>query len=254
MTTHWWNTLYDDLLADLLLARADDDPEVIATASFLVERLHLEVGQRVFDQCCGIGSLALPLAARGLEVIGVDQATRYVERATLAAEERRLPARFFAGDAFDFVPEERVHAAFNWWTSFGYTLDDQRNAQMLRRAHDALLPGGCFALDTLNVPGILRGFQAHVVTKRTTSRGEVVLWRDSTIDLALGAMKKKWTYFVPNGERVEHESTVKLYLPDRIGALLNDVGFVDVTFFGDVKGGALGIDSPRCIAIARRPA
>lgn len=254
MTTHWWNTLYDDLLADLLLARAEDDPEVVATTGFLVERLQLEHGQRVFDQCCGIGSLALPLADAGLEVIGVDQASRYVDRAARIASERGLSARFFAGDAFDFVPAQPVHAAFNWWTSFGYTLDDERNAQMLRRAYESLLPGGRFALDTLNVAGILRGFQSHVVTKRATAHGEVVLWRDSTIDLPLGAMKKKWTYFVPNGERVEHESTVKLYLPDQIGALLRRVGFVDVTFFGDVRGGALGLDSPRCIAIGRRPA
>jgi hypothetical protein len=121
-------------------------------------------------------------------------------------------------------------------------------------AYESLLPGGRFALDYLNVPGVLRGFQPHVVTKRATSAGEVVLWRDSAVDLALGAMKKRWTYFMPSGERVEHESTVKLYLPDAVAKLLGRVGFVDVTFFGDVRGGALSFDSPRCITVARRPA
>ena len=251
--THWWNTLYDDLLADLLLARPEDDTEVRATLDFLTTELRLTGTSRVFDQCCGIGSLALPLARRGITVIGVDQATRYVDRATRAANERGVPATFFAGDAFEFVPTERVDAAFNWWTSFGYTLDDDRNAEMLRRAYDSLVPGGRFALDYLNVPGILRGFQRHVVLQRQTSHGEVVLWRDSAIDLARGSMKKKWTYFVPNGERVEHESTVKLYLPDALGALLSRVGFVEVCFFGDVHGGPLDLDSPRCIAIAQRP-
>jgi SAM-dependent methyltransferase len=253
MTTHWWNTLYDDLLAELLLVRGEDDPEVVATLEFLGTHLRLEPSSRVFDQCCGIGSLALPLAKRGLAVIGVDQATRYVERATREAKERALPATFFAADAFDYVTPEPVDAAFNWWTSFGYTLDDERNTQMLRRAYDSLRPGGRFALDYLNVPGILRNFQQHVVTRRPTTHGEVVLWRDSEIDVAHGSMKKNWTYFVPNGERVHHESTVKLYLPDAVAALLARAGFVDVTLFGDVRGGALELDSPRCIAVARRP-
>lgn len=251
--TEWWSTLYDDLLVDMLLARDEDDEEVRATVDFLASRLQLQAGSRVFDQCCGIGSLALPFAGRGVVVFGVDQAARYVERADRAARERQLPATFVAGDAFEVVAPTPVDAAFNWWTSFGYTEDDERNASMLRRAFESLAPGGRFALDYLNVPGILRGFQRHVVTRKPTARGEVVLWRDSEIDLAHGTMKKRWTYFVPGGERVEHESTVKLYLPDAVARMLERVGFVDVELFGDVRGGPLGLDSPRCIALARRP-
>lgn len=251
--THWWNTLYDDLLADLLLSRAEDDAEVHATLDFLTRHLGLSTHSRVFDQCCGIGSLALPLARRGPTVVGVDQATRYVDRAAREALERGVPATFFAGDAFDYVPEGRFDAAFNWWTSFGYTLDHERNADMLRRAFESLVPGARFALDYLNVPGIVRQFQRHVVIERPTARGRVVLWRDSTLDLARGSMTKKWTYFVPNGERVEHESTVKLYLPDAVGELFQRVGFVDLEFFGDVHDGPLALDSPRCIVIGRRP-
>ena len=251
--TDWWSSLYDDLLVDLLLARDEDDEEVRATIDFLTSKLRLQSGSRVLDQCCGIGSLSLPLARAGVVVLGVDQAARYVERAAREAKERQLPAAFVAADAFTFVAPTPVDAAFNWWTSFGYTPDDERNASMLRRAFESLAPGGRFALDYLNVPGILRGFQRHVVTRKQTARGEVVLWRDSTIDLASGSMKKRWTYFVPGAERVEHESTVKLYLPDAIARMLERVGFVDVELFGDVRGGALGLDSPRCIALARRP-
>ena len=71
----WWVSFYDELLAETLLVR-ESESEVTATLDFLQRTLRLEpgLGQRVLDQCCGIGSLANPLVARGFAVIGVDQA------------------------------------------------------------------------------------------------------------------------------------------------------------------------------------
>ena len=68
----WWRELYDERVATLLLD-AVDDAESEATADFLVERLQLRAGDRVFDQCAGTGRLSAPLAARGLAVVAVEQ-------------------------------------------------------------------------------------------------------------------------------------------------------------------------------------
>lgn len=248
----WWEGLYDELLADVLLERSDDDD--VQTIRFLFDRLGLAAGQRAFDQCCGIGSLALPLAARGLSVVGVDQAAAYVERGQARAEARGLDVRLHAGDARAFVPDAPCDAAFNWWTSFGYSADDDDNQRMLARAFESLRPGGRFALDTMNLPGVLRGFQPSVVTRRETPRGEVTLVRETRLDLGQGMMHKTWTYFLPSGERVNHQSAVRLYLPHTLVALLEDVGFEDVTLYGSVGGDPLSLDGARCIAVARRPA
>ena len=53
-STNWWADLYDDQLADVLLA---DTCDVDDTVTFLVQQLRLERGSRVFDQCCGTGRL-----------------------------------------------------------------------------------------------------------------------------------------------------------------------------------------------------
>jgi SAM-dependent methyltransferase len=246
---NWWSALYDDWLADQLLVRQPG--EVAATADFLCEYLRLRAGARVLDQCCGIGSVAFPLAARGMQVLGVDQAEPYIARATREAGERGLAARFVAADACHFVPPERVEGAFNWWTSFGYFDDDKANLAMLARAFDSLVPGGRFALDTMNVPGVLRGFQRDVVLRRDTPRGEVLLLRESTIDLARGRMLKRWTYFLGH-EKVEHASSVALYMPDVVAGMLRRAGFVDVEMLGSLEGDPLSLDSQRLIAIARR--
>jgi SAM-dependent methyltransferase len=253
VTNGWWSTLYDDRLADVLLDAADPR-ETEATADFLVRALELSPGARVFDQCCGTGRLSIALARRGHDVLGVDLIERYVARASAAAASDDVRARFVAADAFAFAPDEPCAGAFNWWTSFGYADDDATNVRMLARAHDALRPGAAFALDFHNVARLLRGFREHVVTRRTTSEGEIVLVRESAIDLPCGRLDKRWIYFLPDGRRIAHDSAVRLYLPSDLGRLLGEAGFADVRFFGDLHGGDLSLDSPRCIALARRRA
>lgn len=188
----WWADLYDDALADVLLERTDG-AATDRTVGFLRRVLAIEPGDRVLDQCCGIGSLAIPLARAGFEVIGVDQAARYIERATEAARAAGVDAKFFSGDAFTWRPDRMCNAAFNWWTSFGYAARDADNLQMLKRAAQAIVPGGRFALDFMNVPQVLRGFRPTV----TIERAGIKLTRETTLDLAAGTMHKTWHYELP---------------------------------------------------------
>ncbi|MCC6159848.1 MAG: class I SAM-dependent methyltransferase [Deltaproteobacteria bacterium] len=53
-----------------------------------------EVRGRVLDIGCGTGENALYLAARGLDVIGIDFVEVAVERARQKSEERGVPASF----------------------------------------------------------------------------------------------------------------------------------------------------------------
>lgn len=248
----WWEALYDHLLADVLLVR-DDPADTDRTLRYLTEQLRLTPGCRVFDQCCGIASLAIPLARAGHQVVGVDQAGIYIERGRADAARAGVAVELHTGDAFEFVPSAPVRGVFNWWTSFGYALDDAQNARMLARAFEALEPGGRFALDVMNLPGVLRAFAPTVVTERDTPAGRVRLVRESRLDLALGAMHKRWTYHLPDGRTVEHDSTVRLHLPHTIAELMRGVGFTDLVLHGELDGSPLTLDSRRCILIATRP-
>lgn len=251
----WWHDLYDDLLAEILLVRSDKD-ELAATVRFLVDQLGLSPNDRVFDQCCGIGSLAIELAKEGMHVVGVEQAAAYVERGNADAREGLVGERvaLSCGDARAWTPTAPVRGAFNWWTSFGYSEDDRDNARMLDRAWDALEPGGVFLLDTMNLPGVLRHFEEEVTTRKQTKRGELTLIRRSRIDLHAGVMKKRWSYVLEGGQIVtKEESVVRLYMPHTLVDMLRASGFDDITLIGNIRGEPLDLDSPRCICRAVKP-
>ncbi len=243
----WWSEFYDENLALLLLDQSSP-AEVDQTISFLTQKLSLSPGARVYDQCCGNGRLSIPLLNAGFDVVGVDQADLYIRQALDRAEGR---GEFIADDAATFVADQS-DAVINWWTSWGYAESDDANLDMLIAAYRSLKPGGVFALDFLNTPAVIRHFQRDVVTRRTTEDGDIVLTRESTLDLGAGRILKHWTYYLPNGKRVEFDTSVKLYMPHRIGELLASAGFSNVEFYGGTDASSLTADSRRCIVVAHK--
>ena len=247
----WWIGFYGDLLADVLLETTSDD-EVVRTVDFLRRELRIVPGAKVFDQCCGNGRLSHALANAGFNVLGVDLIPGYIERAQRGAPEAGN-CQFETGDAFQYVATEPAGGAFNWWTSFGYAREDSRNIEMLRRAFESLQCGARFALDFMNVPGVYRNFQPHVVTRAPSDEGEITLIRESVVDLDLGLMRKHWTYY-RRGELVaEHDSEVRLYDPVALGGLFEEAGFTEVSIYGDLDSSPITLDSPRCIVVGTRP-
>ena len=254
--SEWWRSFYDEAFADAVLMN-DDAAE--AQAAFLVEALELERGARVFDQCCGTGRLVLPLARRGLDVVGADLAEAYVARARERAGAEGLACDLRVADAFTHVVDPPCDGAFNWHTSFGYARDDAKNVEMLRRAYESLRPGGRFALDFPNVAGVMRGFQGAIVQRATVeqgtgAQGELLVVRESTLRLDEGLLDQRWTYVSPSGARHERRGATRLYLPHELRRLTEEAGFVDVRTFGDLDSSPVTLASPRSVVLARRPA
>jgi SAM-dependent methyltransferase len=250
-TSDWWESFYDETLAELFLVREPE--ELQATLGFLCDWLGLDPGALVYDQCCGIGSLSIPLAERGMNVVGLDLCEVYIRRARATAASLGVCCAFHRGDAFDFVPTHPCDAVFNWYTSFGYAAEDERNRLMLQRAFDALRPGGRFALDFPNMAQLVREFQPCTLRRRDVGGREVLLLREGQLNLEGGFLEQVWTCLLHDGRRPSGRSRVRLYLPHQLADLLRQCGFCDVHFAGGVHGEALSQTSPRCICLARRP-
>lgn len=252
-TGNWWNSFYEDVPFHLYLER-HDAAELELTLRFLTERLHVQPGARLFDQCCGMGSLSLPFAERGYEVVGVDLCESFIARAQSSTINGAGNAEFFVGDAFAFLPVSACDAAFNWYTSFGYSAEDDENLKMIQRAFESLKPGSWFALDFPNVPMILRNFKPSMEHRLSTPDGEIVIVRQCRIDSVTNVMHQTWNWKLPDGRVVSNNSTLRLYQPDELVKLFQRAGFTEVQLFGGLNGEERTDESGRCICIGRRPA
>lgn len=243
----WWRTFYDDNFA---AARLRADGAVEAAADFLVGALSLRTGDCVFDQCCGTGRVGHALARRGMRVIGVDANPRYVAQAR--AIDAGTACDWFAGDAFTFVTPTRCRAAFNWFTSFGFSAHDADNLAMLRCAQESLAANGMFALETFHAPHLLENFRS-AFTERFEADGRALeVERTSRIDAADGTITQVWRYRIDGAEASVQRSKLRLYAPRAVTVLLQAAGFTEVVWFGGIDGRPLTADCGRAVVVARK--
>lgn len=248
----WWTRFFDFTYAEfgLVPASEEDENRREQAADFLAQVLRFQPGQTVLDQCCGVGRMSIPVARRGVRVIGVDLAAGYADAARAAAEKEQLDCAFYAADAFEFVAPEPCEAAFNWFTSFGYHRDDRENVRMLARAFESLVPGGRFALDYVSVPRVFRVFHGHPAAHQ---RGEVWVIEEPAVDFEAGMIRTRWTFLHPDGRRETRRVEIRTYMPNELMALLRQAGFSDLELFGSTAGEPFDRLSRRLIVAGRRP-
>ena len=106
-------------------------------------------GGPVVELAVGTGRIAVPTAAAGIRVIGVDSSPGMLEvcreRAELAGVTELLDLRL--GDLADPPVEERVRLVTCPFRSFLHLLDDDSRLRGLSAARELLLPGGRLVFD-----------------------------------------------------------------------------------------------------------
>ena len=126
-----YDTLYDDVL--------DTDAQVAVLAE-------LAEGGPVLEMGIGTGRLALPLAARGLEVAGIEASPVMVERLRAKPGSEAIPV--VIGDFTDTrVPGEFALVVLAFNTIFALPTEDAQ-IECFSNAARHLRPGGRFVLDS----------------------------------------------------------------------------------------------------------
>ncbi|MBX9941190.1 MAG: methyltransferase domain-containing protein [Candidatus Obscuribacterales bacterium] len=252
----WWLSFYQDTpFIDYLDTTHGEDKEDIL--NFIYNHCSLDrsnkAATRIFDQCCGVASISLPLAKDGFKVYAADICSQFIKEAERRAEMHKLKENLSLelADATIYLPPEKVDLALNLYTSFGYA-DHQTNLKMLKRAHQSLKPKGIFLLDFPNFHLVLSNFRKHIVREISASDGPITVVREAHLSPLEGRLKQTWTFIDKDGKRAKQESSLAIYLPDRLMEILKEVGFSEFTVFGDFKtASAYQIDSPRLIIQAR---
>ncbi|GAA1854582.1 class I SAM-dependent methyltransferase [Microlunatus capsulatus] len=205
--------------------------------------------RRVLDVGCGTGTFALLLAARGLDVVGVDPAAASlaVARAKPGAER----VRWVEGDARALRLDDRDVATMT--ANVAQAVDDPQDwAATLRALHAALVPGGVLVLETRDPAARAWEEWTREATLRTADvagAGPVTTWTEVTaVEGPLVSFRSTWR-FAADGAVLTSDSTLRFRTRDEVAEDLGRAGFtvVDVRDAPDRPGREL-------VVVARRDA
>jgi SAM-dependent methyltransferase len=220
-----------------------------AEADFLVATLQPAGGAHILDVPCGNGRLSLALAARGYRIKGVDLAGPLLEDGRRAAAERGLEVSFEQRDMRDLPWPAAFDHAFCFGNSFAY-FDDDGNAAFLRAVHDALRPGGTFALETHLVGESLF---TQLTQRRWYPFDDLFFLHETSYDPPSGRLTSGYT-LIRGGEVVERKQAVyRVYTCRELLGVLAGAGFADVQCFGSLQREPYRLGSPGLWLLARRP-
>jgi ubiquinone/menaquinone biosynthesis C-methylase UbiE len=242
-----WDAFFSDFY--LRLAAGDERQERDAEAQALgaVRLAGCPDGGDVLDVACGFGRHAVPLAAAGYKVVGVDRSQTLLAEARRRAGEGRWPELVqadyrdlpFADDSFD--------AAINLFTSLGY-LGDEEDTRALAEIGRVLRPGGRLVIEIMHRDLLVRRF--HEQDWQMLGEGRLLL-EQRTFDPASGLAQTTQTLIEPGGERDSRTFSLRVYTATELLAMLERAGFAESKCHGDFAGTAFGTDT-RLVVVARR--
>jgi SAM-dependent methyltransferase len=149
-----WAGFYDEHYADC-------DPA--AAVDFLAG---LAGTGRVLELAIGTGRVALPLAARGARVEGVDASAPMVERLRAKPGGESIPVTL--GDMADVPAEGPFQLVYLIFNTLFALLSQERQAQCFRNVARALAPGGVFVIECF-VPDVAMFDRGQRVRAETVS-------------------------------------------------------------------------------------
>jgi SAM-dependent methyltransferase len=216
---------------------------VTEDVTFYVEEAK-RAGSPVVELAVGTGRIAIPTAAEGIRVIGVDSSPAMLEvcreRAELAAVASLLDLRL--GDLLEPPVEERVQLVTCPFRSYLHLLDDEERLRALGAARELLVPGGRLVFDVF-APGADDIEETHGRwLEREPGIFERADWDTDARTLTLSV----------RGDSGATTFTLAWLSPDEWRVLLERAGFQVIGFFGwfDRRPYRGGEDT---VWIARRP-
>ncbi len=179
---------YDEFAAYFDLIFEDWDASMARQGAAITQLLESELGAsgspgstRLLDAACGIGTQALPLAARGFRVTGRDLSPAAVARLGREASARRLPVEGGVADMRRVAstvagPFDAVLAFDN---SIPHLLTDADILTAFRQFKAVLRPGGLCLCSVRDYDQLQRGVPAtHRYGERTRGAERFHLWQE----------------------------------------------------------------------------
>lgn len=225
----------------------------------LIERWAGAPGAPLLDVACGTGRTAIPLAARGYQVTGVDLVSEMIARAREKADAQCVAVEWVVADARTFQLPRRFSCLYMVGNAFQFFLTRADQDALLARVREHLRPEGYFLFETRNPSpdNLLRIRQPGPYQYTTPDGGQLAITDDLPVydpmtQIQHYATQYRWLH--PGGRRVEKTKRVALryVFPQEIEALLFYNGFRIGARYGSWQQEPLTATSREMIYVCQR--
>jgi SAM-dependent methyltransferase len=216
------------------------------------------VARSIVDLGCGTGSLSLPLARKGYQVIGIDCAPEMLA----IAEHKRLTnadkcplnnLQFMELDMCDLQLSEPVDVMFSFCDSMNYVTDEERFLQLLQNVYEHLRPNGLFVFDV----HLETTFHQYAEEQPFVLDDSDIayIW---TCDYQAPLIEHHLTIFTEidgnHFQRIEEWHQQRYWSPQWLHEKLAQTGFIQIELCADFTFAAADEQSRRLFVIASKPA
>jgi ubiquinone/menaquinone biosynthesis C-methylase UbiE len=241
---------WDDFFGEFYLrAYASEEADDAARAQALAAAALAGApeGGELLDVPCGYGRHAVPLAAAGYRVTGVDRSVVLLDEARRRAGHGRWPKLARADYRELPFPDASFDAALNLFSSLGY-LGDAEDERVLAEIRRVLRPGGRLVIETMHRDWLVSGFSER--GWHAAGEGRLLL-EQRGFDPVAGVAQNTQTVISGGGERESRTFSLRVYTATELLAMLERAGFGEARCYGDFAGAPFGVDT-RLVAVARR--
>ena len=203
--------------------------EAPGIAESVIKIAGLTKGSSVLDAGCGPGRISVELAAKGLDVTGVDIIQSELDAANDSADAEGVKLDLINCDLRSFKSQKKFDCAINLYTSFGYCDTIEEDFQILKNIADSLRDNGFFILECTSRETAILYFTDGEWFERS---GLTVLTQFS-VEGAWEGLRSKWTIINRDGQRIEHEFVQRLYSAIELKRMMIRAGFNSVEIYGN---------------------
>jgi 2-polyprenyl-3-methyl-5-hydroxy-6-metoxy-1,4-benzoquinol methylase len=224
----------------------------------LVEQWARTLGGPLLDLACGTGRMAIPMAAQGYEVTGVDVVPEMIAWARQKAAQQDIAIDWVVADARTFSLEQRFGLIYMLANAFQFFLTRADQEAMLASVREHLRPDGCFLFGTRNPsPRNLLEVRRPGLQRFTLPDGGRLLITEHQQYDPISQIQRYTCYYQwlhPDGrheEKTRHTALRYVY-PQEMEALLHHSGLQIRACYGDWNQEPLTATSRAMIYVCRR--
>lgn len=227
----------------------------------LVGQWARSLGGPLLDLACGTGRMAIPLAAQGYQVTGVDITSEMVAWARQKVTAQAVSVEWVVADARAFQLHQQFRFIFMLEHAFQFFLTRADHEALLARVREHLHPEGCFLFETRN-PSPRNLYQARLLEPQrcaTPDGGQLVITDDQPVYDPITQIKhcaSQYQWLHPDGQQVTRtkRTALRFVFPQEIEALLHYNGFQIRASYGSWQQEPLTASSREMIFVCQRRA